>query len=297
MSEWDTTELLASIRARAFLTGTAADGTDDTTLLRLATEEIRARLGPQIRKANEAHAVLHKDYSITAAQANYRLPPRAVGQTLERVEHINSAGTKSTLTLVTPAEAHSTQTAGTPSRYYIEGSNLVLVPAPAASTGTIRMHFVLRQSRLVASGVSTAASVNTATKQVTLTSASGYASGSFDFQKNDASPDVFAIDRAATLSGSVLTFTDDLPADLAVGDYIPAAGTSTAPWIPLDCLPLVAQRVAVKTLEALGDNENLPAAIRQLEQMEGQLFDIINPRVKGEARIMADNSIIDALGW
>lgn len=69
--------------------------------------------------------------------------------------------------------------------------------------------------------------------------------------------------------------------DLVVGDYITKAEETIVPNIPTELHPIVAQRVAVACLEAMGDEQNKQSAERQLAKMEKASSKIISNRVEG----------------
>lgn len=74
--------------------------------------------------------------------------------------------------------------------------------------------------------------------------------------------------------------TSDAPA-LVLGDYITKAEETIVPNIPTELHPIVAQRVAVACLEAMGDEQNKQSAERKLAQMEKSALKIISNRVEG----------------
>lgn len=66
-----------------------------------------------------------------------------------------------------------------------------------------------------------------------------------------------------------------------LGDYITKAEETIVPNIPTELHPIVAQRVAVACLEAMGDEQNKQSAERKLAQMEKSALKIISNRVEG----------------
>lgn len=66
-----------------------------------------------------------------------------------------------------------------------------------------------------------------------------------------------------------------------VGQYITKAEESIVPNVPTELHPILAQRVAVACLEAMGDEQNKQSAERKLQQMEQNANSIIDNRVEG----------------
>lgn len=95
-----------------------------------------------------------------AADARYRIPPRALLGGLERVELADSSGNFQELDEATPAEigaaaGNSSTNAAQPQLYYVEGDQVVLLPQPSVSGLSLRMSYYVAPSRLVTSQSST----------------------------------------------------------------------------------------------------------------------------------------------
>lgn len=75
--------------------------------------------------------------------------------------------------------------------------------------------------------------------------------------------------------------TNTVFARLSVGDYIMKAEETIIPQLPTELHPILAQRVAVKMLEALGDTEGMQNAQKELERMEYNAQTLIDNRVEG----------------
>ncbi len=65
------------------------------------------------------------------------------------------------------------------------------------------------------------------------------------------------------------------------GDFLTKAEETIVPNIPTELHPIVAQRVAVACLEAMGDEQNKQSAERKLVQMEKSALKLISNRVEG----------------
>lgn len=65
------------------------------------------------------------------------------------------------------------------------------------------------------------------------------------------------------------------------GDYVTKATETIVPNMPLELHPIIAQRVAVACLEAMGDEANKQSAERKLKSMEDSALSIISNRVEG----------------
>ena len=78
-----------------------------------------------------------------------------------------------------------------------------------------------------------------------------------------------------------LSFSAKACPSLVVGDYVTKAEETIVPNIPTELHPIVAQKVAIACLEAMGDEQNKQSAERKLASMEKSAISIISNRVEG----------------
>jgi hypothetical protein len=74
------------------------------------------------------------------------------------------------------------------------------------------------------------------------------------------------------------------------GDYVTLAGETIIPQIPDELHSMLAQRVACRCLEALGDREGLAAANAKLVEMETKTATLINDRVEGSPQKVVNHN-------
>jgi hypothetical protein len=72
-----------------------------------------------------------------------------------------------------------------------------------------------------------------------------------------------------------------IPDELSIGDYVAEAGQCIIPSIPTELHSMLAQRVACRCLEALGDMQGLQMANQKLSEMELKTGSLIDNRVEG----------------
>ncbi len=267
---WTTADLLTSIKNRAAVPEDQGNF-PDATLLLLADEETATLLMPAILKYREEWLTYDYDHTITAAQSTYRVPPRAYGGKLRMVSVIEPSGTITHPSRITPERAQEFNAYGTssatPTHYWQKHGAIVVEPTPNTTSGTLRMTYYRRPSRLVAS-----ASLPTITviagNVITTSTSHGFTTASrVDVIRAKPEFDALAIDvTPAAASGTSFTFTT-LPTDLAVGDYIVTQQTTPVPQIPAECHPILAQMVANRVLASLGFLEELKAGEESLKQM------------------------------
>jgi len=109
------------------------------------------------------------------------------------------------------------------------------------------------------------------------------AAGLFDFLQTKPGHRTRAMSKELlSISGTILEFaSSDIPIDMIIGDYICSENECIIPQIPVDLHPMLAQRIACRCLESLGDQAGLQAANTKLAEMELKLGTTIDNRVEG----------------
>jgi hypothetical protein len=290
MAQFTTTDFIASVRRRGSIpTSTSTSNVNNTSnLLDLATEELHIRLLPLLMAVREEFYVAPpKDYAITADQAAYAVPSRASGMVLRDVQMIVGTAVAS-LPRIDP-ESVSTTATGTPAGYYLQHNNVVLYPTPSATNGTLRMLYYARPSRLAAtSACAQISGINTGTGVVTVGSvpSSWSTSTPVDFIKATSPYQNPAVDQTPTATSSTtLTFTT-LPDSLAVGDWVALAEYTPIPQVPHEFQPVLAQMTVVKALEAIGDNDGVARATKDLLTLQANATQLVTPRNHGESKVV-----------
>lgn len=92
---------------------------------------------------------------------------------------------------------------------------------------------------------------------------------------------------------STISFPASKAPDITSGSYVTAAEESIVANIPTELHPILAQRVAVACLEAMGDEQNKQSAERKLKQMEDNAMTFLDNRVEGaQIKIKSKNSAL-----
>lgn len=293
-SEFLVSELITAARDLGQLPP-AEESAGDAKLLALFNREQRLYLTKLLLSARESYQTATIDIPVVAGTTRYRLPTRAVGAKLKQLEMLDSGG-EPVLLHPFPDERRTERDSVTgPGNYYLMGNTIVLFGTPT-SGGTLRATYFRRMNELVdAAEAAEVASFNAVAKTITLVSAPSDWSGTQTYDLIQASPhfDSLAVDQSASLSTLTLTFADDLPEDLAEGDYVALAGETPICQAPLELHDLLAQRVAYMWLKGKGD-PRAPFEKEVLEDMENDALSLISPRVEGSPKPLLNFS---APGW
>jgi len=106
----------------------------------------------------------------------------------------------------------------------------------------------------------------------------------FDFVQNTSPNKILHYDIRVNninqLTGEISFVLGSIP-DVIVGSYVNLAEQSFVPNIPTELHPILAQRVAVSCLEAMGDEQNKQSAERKLATMEKDAGTFLDNRVEG----------------
>lgn len=294
MSLWDTSALIAKVRRVTFAPNSTTTGTADSDLLLYLTDELHSAIVPRLRKAAEEYFVTYMDTAITAGQATYPLPSRAVGSALRDLWLVDSQGQPKAGPLgrsdIGDVPRWGYIGTGSPQRFYLKGADAVLLPTPGAAGDYLRMYFEILPGALCATSAAGVVTGFTATT-VTISGVTFSAATVVDFVKATPPFQTLGYDATVVSGTSTLTFAAGvIPATLAVGDYVCPRWKAPVAQIPVEFHPLLAQRTAVTVLKALGDTEKLAAETAILKEMQADAAGLITPRVVGKAKTLAGNA-------
>lgn len=287
-------ELLTAVRDSGLLPS-SEESAQSTKLLALMNREQRLYLAQLLLSARESYQVTSVDTSVALGATRVRLPSKAIGAAIKRVEKVQSNGD---LALLTPFNDDRKDERGQfsgPGDYYLEGNHLVFFEALAAAA-TLRITYFRRMNTLVlAESAGRVASFNSGAKTVTLTSVPTGWSGTQSYDVIQGSPhfDTLAASESASLAGSVLTFTNALPSELAVGDYVALAGETPICQAPLELHDVLVARTTYMWVKAKGDPK-VSVAKEALDEVRALALSLIQPRVTSSAKPLIN---FNAPGW
>lgn len=288
------TELLADLRDTGMLP-TSDESYSTARLIAAMNREQRLYLSRLLVELGEGYQQTTSETTIVAGTTRYRIPTRAIVAGLTLVEIVGSDGSTVPLHEVPRARAFDENLIGVGADYYIEGYELVFLATPTAG-GTLRFTYARRLNRIVSTEeVGEITAINTGTKAVTVDAApSGFTSSVlYDLVQGQPHFDTLGASLAATVAGNILTFTDELPAELAVGDFVALAGETPVCQAPLELHDVLVQKAAVKVLKAKGDPK-AGMAEADLAQMRDDAISLLKRRVKGQPELIQN---FNAPGW
>ena len=286
MSAYTTTDLIKSVRVRGMFPDSSQGTLSADNILLIANEELRLSIVPMILSAREKYYETYVDYNLTANQAMYAIPERAVGGLASMVQFIVNQNII-TLNPFDPNAAATTVSGMYPKGFYFENDHIVIYPTPSSTQGVVRVRYYQRPSILEQTiNCAQITTVDQPNGTVTVSSyPSTWASGmKVDFVNNNTPHSPYGVDTEIVQisAGNVFSF-GTLPLNregaLAVKkyDWLALANYTPLPEIMSEFFPLLAQATVVKLLEALGD-PGLDKARSKLAEDGSNALKLITPR-------------------
>lgn len=268
-------------------------------------EEIGIHVIPMVMRLHEEYFVVDEDISLCSCKFRYKIPYRSIGNKLRDVQYVLTDGTHYEMTRVSIEDRPTCLEDNYRDKYlkfYVEGDSVVLLDKQN-SGGSLRFSYYMRPNELVAESragtitcISTCSCAGTTTYKLSSFPTHFTCTCTFDIVQSKSPNKIIVFDKSKTTScvtAKTITFATDclkivdicstgtVAADISVGDYILKAEETIVPQLPTELHPVLAQRVAVKLLEALGDTEGMNNAQKELERMEFNANTIIDNRVEG----------------
>jgi hypothetical protein len=253
-------------------------------LLALGDNELRTSLLRQILQVREGYYLTWLEYDVNSA-GSYAIPPRAIGGRVHSIQ-LRVGTAIYPLSRIEPMVLTNTETPPTNSYgFWFEGNRIVTLPK--VTSGKLRIYYYVRPSNLT-SQTNCALVQSISGNNVTVAALpSGYTVGKrVDMTQAQPPFGILATDSEITAINTLTLTLSSVPEELAEGDWVSLAGTTCIPQIPLEFVPLLCQRVAVKVLEGQGYLPKMQMAQRKLEEMERDVLSIINPRDEGNPKVI-----------
>lgn len=290
-------KLIASVKRRASIPDAQSLITDNE-ILEFANEEMALNLIPLIYSKHQDYYLVRETIPLVSGQIRYDIPYRSIGNKIRECAYQDTSGNLSEMQRITTDDVSSQGTyadngSDNLSKFYIEGEEIVLNRDESNFTGTgsLVVFYNLRPNVLVESS-NTATIISPPVSDGTLTTLtlssipSTYITGAeLDFIGKRSPHKIITFDNIITSADSgtnTIVLADSLiPSKLTVGDTVTIAGETNLVNSPSDLHPLLAQMVAARVLESIGDTEGLNAADKKIKKMEDNADLLLANRVTG----------------
>lgn len=270
-------DLLTNIKRRTQLPDDG--GTlSDADILAFATDELQNVVMPRLMAMNEWHYAFSYNETLSSTR-EYRLNSRIAGNRIISVEY-NDGTNYRFIRLKHPL----LQRQDLGENYSIYGNQIVLSDA-VPSTGTLRIRAVLRPSQLVTSGCSAISSVNTGTNAVTVDVDNFSDAASVDVVYASSPYEITQIGGTIASGGATTTYVLSgvtVSSAWAATTRLCPAEQSDRVQLPDELHDYLAQRTAIRCMEARGFTQDMQNHLRKLADLEGAFDRLTAPRNKGE---------------
>lgn len=298
--------LLKSIKQRAMIPENQSTFTNED-LLSFANEEIHMGMVPMILRHHEDYFLVQETIPLVAGKSDYQIPGRAIGNKLRDLAYKDLNGNiyKMTRIEVQDVSSYNAQyNADSVYAFYIMNNKVCLKPENNNNSfGSLVMSYYMRPNNMVTEDrVAIVQAVNFTTGEVSVNdipvdqfdAAIMSPLTTLDIIQKDSPSVLLKYDILPTtvdIVNNTITFNpSDLPADLRAGDYINLACEAIVPQIPSDLHMQLAQRVAIRCYEAIGDAQAVQTASAMLGEMNTNASSIIDNRAEGNPRKVVNRS-------
>ena len=289
-------KLVESVKRRASIPESQATFSK-ADFLEFATEELRLSLVPMLMTLHEDHLLYEIDIPLEDGKTDYAIPSRAVGSKLRDVQMKHGDNSYQEMTRIGIGNRFGEYDVTTQTnlrQYYIKNNKVVLVSNSnniAANSSSLTMVYYIKPSRMVVEdrvGIITGINRNTGVITLNEVPDNFNISVKYDMYKATSPHSILNIDLVAatinTTTNSITFNVNNIPNDLDIGDHISLAGEASIPQVPSDLHPMLAQMIACRVLESIGDGEGLQSATIKLKQMQEAMGMIIDNRVDDSPR-------------
>lgn len=295
-------KLIKSIKRRASVPENQSTFNKED-FLDFSNEELRLGIVPTMMSLHEDFLLFEHELDVVDGQLAYEIPSRAVGNKLRDIQiKQGDAYAETTRIGIGQRFRESDYTTTTNLRkYYIKNNKVVLLDDLGSSSNVkVVMIFYIKPSLLVEENkVGIISGINRTSGEITLSEVPEDFSltNSYDLYKAGSPHSVLKIDIDATNINSTtrsITFSPgDIPSDLKVGDHLSSAGECSIPQVPSELQIMLAQMVACRIMESMGDTQGLQNALLKLSQMEKAAGMIIDNRVEDSPqKIISRHSLV-----
>jgi len=287
--------LIESIKRRASIPENQSTFTA-TDFLEFANEELRLGVTPKMMSLHEDFLLFEEEFPLESNKSEYQIPSRAIGNKLRDLQFKVNDNNYTEMTRIGIGSRFSEYDVRSETnlrQYYVKNNKIVLTPSIGGGTpsGALAMIYYIRPSKMVEEDrVGIITGINRTSGEVTLSAVPEdfNLTTKYDFYKAESPHSILNIDKQAiTLNNTTKTLQfapSDIPEDLEIGDHLSQAGECIIAQIPSELHVMLAQMVACRVLESLGDTQGLQNANNKLAQMMEATGMIIDNRVEDSPR-------------
>jgi len=148
-----TSDLITAVRRKGRIPDSVPDYTD-AVILAEADDVISSYMTEALSSLRNGYWVVQTDTALTVGTSAYEIPTDCTGDSLEGVYLVDSTGREQRLAHVPISDSGSiivsSTSTGTPRAFCLRDSDVVLMPTPNSAAVSVRVRYMQRRGRLVA---------------------------------------------------------------------------------------------------------------------------------------------------
>lgn len=303
-----TDEFVADIRRDSLMPAVQSQWSDQR-ILDVAYDEILSSVAVPLAEIDHSYYREAEDITLVAGQSTYDVPRYAMLGKIYLLQLVDTAGAIGRLTRMDPPdeEFYKQTTSGHPERVRVDGSQIVVNPAPTAADiltwPTLRAYIYRRPSRLVrltTSGSNAARAFTVSTAAAALVTYTGATTAMTDFTSSSvhdfydgAAPfRRIGSNKTATAKAAATTqgFATADVALLGAGDFVCMRDETCVVPIPsAELLKPLRQLVIASIAATFGEKAAYQTALEQFQGKVATLFPASSNRLQNNLAVMSLN--------
>jgi|GEM_PF-3079655 len=300
-------DLLESIKNKSFAP-ISQNTLDDNDLITMADEELGLSIVSAISSVKEDFFMTTEDTPILANTSHYSIPSRAIANSLKEVYYVDSGNNESPMRYIDSSRRSDFELSGSnPRAYYFEGDEIVLVPKPSVSSGTIRFLFPAKPNTLIATSscakiTGSTVGASTVVFDVDTDLTSSLTTSSYIDVLSSVAPFKLwkyrALIQAISSTQITLLLSDVINQsgsgiEPQINDYVCPSGFSNIPQVPTVFHAVLSQKMSVRLMGSLGDLNKKASEQAEYKELLEQALRLIRNRVEASPRkISKRNSLV-----
>lgn len=264
--------------------------------LQMADEELSLSIVPSIIRQHENYFLQTDSILLVNGKSRYKIPYRAAGNKLKELSMIDTSGNVMEMVKI-PLEHisdyNSSYSNSGKTAYYILNDEIVIYPESVVNpTESLLFTYYMRPNKLVKlNKVGAISAIDLVGKSITLTTLPTEFTSSLLYDFVDVeSPhrtlgfDIPVVSINATTRMIQFNSTYTFPSRLKVGDHFCIQCETAIPQIPSDLHPMLAVKVRMAALDAVGDSEGLANATTKYSEISSNVNTLVDNRVEGSPK-------------
>lgn len=286
----------------------------DANIIQFLNEEMGNYIVPQIQKIREDLFMHSTEIQLVSNLPKYRIPERASGDALKLVFWKDSGDSRRQMPRVKVSDLDRlwNQGGNIPSGIFLEGSWIRVVPVTNIS-GQLEVWYYQRPNELVLTSkvggiTAVSSSLGSSVFTVDTNLINDLAIGQkIDFLSSSSPFVLWAQDVVITaISSTQITVDTSAVSDESstvmpqIGDYICPARKANIPQIPQEFHPVLAQAVACRLLQGLGDLNKEQSAQATRDRMMQECLSLVENRIEDSPEVVFNkNGLVNRkrFGW